>query len=123
MKINDKSNALSKIQSIHINPPAESYRTSATESRGRATLEDKLNRSPSINGASFIEDLPDLATDDCNDNELPKVLWKGSLIGLYDETDDISSLELSYPSSMPSYISFALICKEMVIHSYLIKKN
>lgn len=53
------------------NPPVDSYRTSATETLGRATLEDKLNRSPSIKGAIFIEDLP---ADDCNDSELPNVL-------------------------------------------------
>ena len=108
------------IRAFHINPPAESYRTSATETLGRATLGDKLNRSPSIKRASFIEDLP---ADDCNDSELPKVLWKGSLIGLYDETDEISSLELSYPSSMPSYISFALICKEKAVYSYQRKRT
>ena len=76
-------------------PAPVSYNTSATERRGSARFEDKLKRSPS-SAPSLNEDL---AAYDCKDNELPKVL---SFRGLYEETDDISSLELSYPSSMPS---------------------
>lgn len=60
-------------------PALESYRTSATESRGRAAFEDKLISSPSKGGISLVEDL---AVDDCNDSELPKVLSTFSLLGL-----------------------------------------
>lgn len=53
--------------------------------------DDMLVRS-SRYGESLVEDL---AANDCKDNELPKALCTLSLDGLQEETDEISSLELS----------------------------
>jgi len=69
-----------------------SWRISAADRRGIAILDDRLIRSPSAYDISLLEDL---AIDDCKESELPKVLCIFSLLGLYEETDDISSLELS----------------------------
>ncbi|KAB8653883.1 hypothetical protein FH972_026178 [Carpinus fangiana] len=41
-----------------------------------------------IKHLSLVEDL---AADDCKDSELPKVLSTCSFMGLYEETDEISS--------------------------------
>lgn len=61
----------------HDSPAPESYKTSATESRGSARVEDKLVRSPSGYRASLEVDLVD-----CKDRELPKVLLICSFMGL-----------------------------------------
>ena len=55
-------------------------------------------------GMSLVKDL---AVDDCKDSELPKVVCTFSFMGLQEETDDISSLELSY-------MLLALTCKEVI---------
>jgi hypothetical protein len=46
---------------------------------------------------------------ECIDNELLRENSGCALEGLYEETDETSSLELSYPSSR-STLSFALLC-------------
>lgn len=61
-------------------PPApESDNTSATDSLGSAIFEDKLVRKPSKVETSLVNDL---AEEDRNDSELPKPLFRLSLMGL-----------------------------------------
>lgn len=48
---------------------------------------------------------------DCIDNEFLIENSGFALEGLYEETDETSSFELSYPSSR-SALSFALVCNE-----------
>jgi len=49
---------------------------------------------------------------DCIDNELLREDSGFALEGLYEETDETSSFELSYPSSR-SALSFALLCNRV----------
>lgn len=48
---------------------------------------------------------------DCIDNEFLRENSGFALEGLYEETDETSSFELSYPSSR-SALSFALVCSK-----------
>jgi len=49
---------------------------------------------------------------DCIDNELLRENSGFALEGLYEETDETSSFELSYPSSRSAF-SFALFCNRV----------
>lgn len=102
----EKKRKYSLLPSIVYSPKLESFMTSATDNQGSATYEDILVRSPSRQGVE------DLAEKECKDKELPKLLCIFSFMGLQEETDETSSLELSQPSSTPSYVSFALTYKD-----------
>lgn len=102
----EKKRKYSLLPSIVYLPKLESFITSATDNRGSATYDDILVRSPSRQGVE------DLAEKECKDKELPKLLCIFSFMGLQEETDEASSLELSQPSSTPSYVSFALTYKD-----------
>lgn len=73
-------------------PALESCKTSATDKRGGAICEEKLERPPPSRYTPSLTE--DCAATDCSDNELPKLLWIGSFM-LKEETDEFSSLELS----------------------------
>ena len=96
---------------VHSLPPPWSSEISDTDNRGIALYNGKVGRSPWEYNASFVERRDD---KDWVDVEFLRGNSVLDLEGLYEETDETSSLELSYPSGR-SVLSSALVCNKNII--------
>jgi hypothetical protein len=96
---------------VHSLPPAWSSEISDTDNRGIALYGGKVEWSPRECNASLVERRDD---KECVDVEFLRGNSAFDLEGLYEETDETSSFELSYPSSR-SVLSFALIYNKKTV--------